>query len=129
MAPNGSTVTLTGSGSFNAGPDNTATGGGTYTIMDASGTTVASGAWTVTGILGFVSYGCGVLAGTPIAPNDCGGQAKFQVILAGAGDGVLTVSCLVGSPPGGKDEGITLILSHGLNFTQSTSGQTDYIAS
>jgi hypothetical protein len=70
-----------------------------------------------------------VLGGTPIAPNDCGGQAKLQVILAGAGAGVLTVTCLVGSPPGGKAEGITLILSHGWNFTQSTSGQTDYIAS
>src|SRR5258708_5449095 len=58
MAPNGSTVTLTGSGSVTAGPGNTASGGGTYTIMDAAGNTVASGAWTVTGVLGLVSYGC-----------------------------------------------------------------------
>jgi hypothetical protein len=88
--------------------------------MDASGNTVASGAWTVTGILGFVGYGCPDGA-------DCGGQARFKVTLAGAGDGVPTVPCLVGLPPAGKDEGITLILGQAMNFTQSTGGQTLYV--
>src|SRR5260370_1134158 len=40
-AHNGSTVTLTGSGIFDAGPGKTASGGGTYTITVAAGTTVA----------------------------------------------------------------------------------------
>ena len=48
IAPNGSTVTMSGHGQFNAGPDKSVSGGGDYTIKDASGATVAKGAWTAT---------------------------------------------------------------------------------
>jgi hypothetical protein len=44
-APDGSTITLSGAGSFNAGPDKTASGGGTFTITDSGGAAVAAGAW------------------------------------------------------------------------------------
>ncbi len=124
-APNGSTVTLTGSGSFKAGPNNTASGGGTYVIKNAAGTTLASGAFTVTDVLGFVDYGDGTPQGAPAFTH--GGQGKFQVTLAGAGDGVLTIFCLLGSPPPSKDEGISLILGNGMNFTRPTSGETVFI--
>lgn len=124
-APNGSTVALQGTGTFHAGPGNTASGGGTYTIKDASGHTLASGAFKVTGVLGFVDYGPGTPQGTP--PNIHGGEGKFNVTLAGVGSGVLTVTCLLGSPPAGKNEGVTLILGNGMNFTKSTSGETAYI--
>lgn len=127
VAPNGSTVTLSGTGEFKAGPNKSASGGGTYTIKNASGETVASGSWTVDGVLGFVSYGNGTPQGTP--PNFFGGQAKLHVTLEGAGDGVLTITCLLGSPPKGADEGITLILGGGLNFTKSVEGETLFIAS
>src|SRR6266849_9420430 len=103
VAPNGSTVQLSGSGEFKAGPGKSASGGGGYVIKDASGSNVASGSWTVTGIGGFVNYGEGV-------PGVFGGQLKLRVSLAGAGDGVLTNTCLQGTPPSGADEGITLIL-------------------
>src|SRR5216683_1339447 len=125
MAPNGSTVTMTGSGRFNAGPDKTASGGGTYTIKNAAGTPVVSGAFTVTGILEFVDYGDGTPQGLPAFTH--GGQAKLGVILAGAGDGVLTVFCLLGSPPAGKEEGIALILGNGMNFTKPAGGETVFI--
>lgn len=125
VAPDGSTVSLSGTGEFTAGPNKSASGGGTYTIKNASGATVASGSWTVDGMLGFVSYGDGTPQGLP--PNLFGGQAKLHVSLAGAGDGVLTITCLLGSPPGGADEGITLILGHGWNFTKSVEGETVFI--
>lgn len=124
-APNGSTVSLVGSGTFKAGPDHTASGSGTFTIKDATGATVASGTFTINGVLGFVDYGSGVAQGFP---GSFGGQAKFHATFASVGDGVLTVTCLLGNPPAGKDEGITLVLGNGMNFTKSTSGQTDFIA-
>jgi len=124
-APNGSTVTMTGSGTFKAGPDKTASGSGTYTIKDAAGNTVASGNFTVNSVLEFVDYGNGTPEGFPSSTH--GGLGKFQVTLAGVGDGVLTVFCLLGSPPPSKDEGINLILGSGMNFTEQTSGETVYI--
>jgi len=124
-APNGSTVSLVASGTFNAGPDKTASGGGTFTIKDPSGHTVASGALTINSVLGFVDYGNGTPEGFPASTH--GGQGKFGVTLAGVGDGVLTVFCLLGSPPPSKEEGITLILGNGMNFTEQTSGETVYI--
>jgi hypothetical protein len=113
-APNGSTVTLSGTGSFKAGPDKTASGGGTYTIKDGAGTIVAAGAWTVAAILGFVDYGA-----DPSDPMFHGGEAQFRVSLSGIGEGVLTVECLISSPPpAGKDEGIRLVLGQGFEFRQ-----------
>src|SRR5712691_2914481 len=53
-APDGSTITLKGQGTFTAGPSNSAGGGGTYTLS-AGG----SGTFVVTGVQGFVSYGAG----------------------------------------------------------------------
>src|SRR5256712_8032125 len=52
IAPDGSTITMRGHGTMTAGPGNTASGGGTYSLSSGS-----SGMWTVTGIQGFVSYG------------------------------------------------------------------------
>jgi len=121
-AQDGSTVTLSGSGTFKAGPNKTASGGGTYTIKDPVGNVVAFGTWTVTGILGFVDYG-------PL-PTDTtlhGGQAKLAVNLVGFDDGVITITCLIGSPPPSKDEGIKLVLDEGGNFNRSTSGETLFI--
>ena len=123
-APDGSTVTISGNGSFTAGPDKTATGGGTYTIKDAAGTIVAAGSWTVVSILGFVDYGTDPSA----PPTFHGGEAQLRISLSGIGEGVLTVECLVSTPPpAGKDEGIRLVLGQGLNFNKSMSGETIFI--
>jgi hypothetical protein len=125
IAPSGSTVTLTGSGMFKAGPDKTASGGGNYTIKDSTGSTVASGIWTVTGILEFVDYGPAIPQGLPASLH--GGMAKLRVSLAGFDDGVLTITCLLGTPPPSKMEGITLVLGQGGNFNTSTGGETVFI--
>jgi hypothetical protein len=122
-APNGSTVTLTGTGSFQAGPDKTASGGGTYSIGDSAGNMIAAGAWTAMAVLGFVDYG----TEEDLPASFHGGEAQVRISLSGVGEGVLTIACLVGSPPAGKDEGIRLVLGQGLNFSQSTSGQTLFI--
>jgi len=123
--PNGSILSLSGTGSFKAGPNKSASGGGSYTITDSAGNTVASGAWTVIRILGFVDYGDATPQGLPASFH--GGQAKFGVSLSGIGVGVLTVHCVLGLPPAGKDEGINLVLGQGLNFTKSKGGQTLFI--
>ena len=124
-APNGSTLSLSGTGAFKGGPDKTASGGGSYMISDSAGNTVASGTWIVIGILGFVDYGNATPQGLPATFH--GGEAALAVNLSGIGNGVLILECVLGSPPAGKEEGIKLILGQGLNFTQSTGGQTLFI--
>ena len=45
--------------------------------------------------------------------------------------GVLTITCVLGSPPAGKSEGVTLVLGNGVSgeFTQSTEGNNVFILS
>jgi hypothetical protein len=136
IGPSGSTVTMTGTGQFNAGPNKSVSGGGTYMITDASGATVASGTWTATQMLGFVNYGSGSVQGTP--PYFYGGQAQMIVNLSGVGSGVLNINCTLGTPPPGhagppnaagdpNEEGIDLHMGSGLNFNREISGETLFI--
>ncbi len=128
-APAGSRVIMTGRGTFTAGPDKTASGSGpenTYAIQDATGHTLASGHWHVDSIGGFVDYGPATPQGFPAEFH--GGQVTLMVTLEGVGDGLLTVTCVLGNPPTGKDEGFTLILGQRMNFTSSTSGETVFVA-
>jgi len=116
IAPDGSTITMSGDGTMTAGPGNTASGGGTYNLSsDGSGT------WTVTGIQGFVSYG------DTGSPGFFGGEAKLDITLSNGASGVLTIYCLLGSPPAGKEEGITVILGNGGQFTKQDGGTTVFI--
>jgi hypothetical protein len=119
IAPDGSTITMKGSGTLTAGPNNTASGGGIYSLS-----TGGSGTWSVTGIQGFVSYG----PGTAFA-GAFGGEAKLDITLDNGASGVLTIYCLQGSPPGGKEEGITVILGKDGQFTKQDGGNTIFIAS
>jgi hypothetical protein len=119
MAPDGSTITLKGSGTLTAGPGNTASGGGTFKMS-----TGGSGSFSVTGVQGFVSYG----AGTAL-PGAFGGETKLNVTLSNGATGVLTIICLQGSPPAGKEEGITLVLGSGGQFTKEAGGNTVFISS
>ena len=120
MAPDGSTVTLMGSGMLQAGPGGSASGGGSY-AMSSGG----SGTWTVNRVLDFVSYGSGAAQGLPA--NLFGGQAKLSVHLSNGADGVLTIFCELGSPPAGHMEGVTLILGQGGEFTMVDGGNTVFI--
>jgi hypothetical protein len=54
-------------------------------------------------------------------------MAKLRVSLSGSDDGVLTITCLLGTPPPSKKEGITLVLGQGGNFNASRSGETLFI--
>jgi hypothetical protein len=119
MAPDASMITMSGNGFLTAGPGNTATGGGTYSLSRGG-----SGTWTVTGVLGFVSYGS---AGPNLPPGFFGGEAKLNVSLSNGASGVLTIICVLGSPPAGKMEGITVILGTGGEFTQQHGGNTVFI--
>jgi hypothetical protein len=125
MAADGSTIALSGSGQLQAGPGHVASGGGTYTLTRAGQTT--SGSFTVTGIGGFVSYGSAAAQGLPA--NFFGGQAQLRVSLDNGSSGLLTVTCVLGSPPAGHSEGIAVILGSGGAFTQEVSGNTLFIHS
>jgi hypothetical protein len=118
MAPDGSTITMSGNGTMTAGPGSTASGGGTYSLSSGG-----SGTWTVTGIQGFVSYGD---AGSP---GLFGGQAKLRISLSNGAAGVLTIVCALGSPPAGKMEGIAVVLGNGGQFTKPAGGDNVFIAS
>ncbi len=125
MAAEGSTLTMSGSGQMKAGPGHFANGGGTYTLTRGGQTT--SGSFTVTGISGFVSYGSASAQGLPA--NLFGGQVKLRVSLDNGSSGLLTVTCVLGSPPAPHTEGITVILGPGGAFTKKVSGNTVFIHS
>jgi hypothetical protein len=119
IAPDGSTITMSGRGLLTAGPGHTASGGGTYSLSSGG-----SGTWTVTGVQGFVSYGP---AGPGFPPGFTGGEAKLKVSLSNGASGVLTIICVLGSPPAGKMEGITVILGNGGQFTKQDGGNNVFI--
>jgi len=119
IAPNGSTITMSGSGTLKAGPGHTATGGGSY-VLSSGG----SGTWTATGVQGFVNYGEAIPQGIPGA---FGGETKLKVSLSNGDRGVLTITCLLGSPPPSKVEGIGVILGRGGQFTKGVPESGDNI--
>src|SRR5215472_8155774 len=79
-AANGDTVMITGSADFSVNPKS-AEGSGTFTHTASDGTVRASGTWTATELLNYQSYGCGIVLGTPLPPNFCGGKVKLRVTL------------------------------------------------
>ena len=122
-APDGSTITMMGGGLLSAGPDKMASGGGTFSTSSGS-----SGTWTATAVQGFVNYG--QTPGFPI-PGATGGMTKLKVSLSNGMDGVLTMFCMLGSPPPSVMEGINLILGAGASgeYTEQDGGFTLFIAS
>jgi len=123
MAPDGSTITLMGHGFLSAGPDKTASGGGTFSTSRGS-----SGTWLATEVQGFVNYG--QTPGFPI-PGATGGMSKLKVSLSNGISGLLTIICVLGSPPPSAMEGINVILGEGASaeYTEQDGGFTLFIAS
>ena len=128
-AANGDRVTLTGTGTLTLHPKS-ATGGGTFTNTTAGGTVLATGTFTATELLSFESYGPSPLL--PALLNS--GQALIRVALVPDGsttsiDGILRVECVLpGSTfPGGKEEGINLLLPGIANFNHQVSGATVFV--
>lgn len=112
----GNTILVTGGGSFDTGAG-TVIGSGAFAILNSSGAAISHGTWKATAFVSFVAFG-GPNPGTQ------GGRLDIIVTLfpsAGAPiTGVpMTITCLVGAPPPGAEEGITIG-----SFTNSVRGRT-----
>lgn len=133
MASNGDTIEIMAGGSLNVAA-RTATGNGSFTHSTSTGTIVATGTLTATRLISFQFYGCGTAGGQPIPPDFCGGRALIAVHIAATtatghveADANLTVDCLLGSPPSGATEGVTVNVKDILNFNTEVSGETLFV--
>lgn len=128
---NGDTVTVTATGSLDAAAK-TAEGSGTFTHRAANGAVLATGDFVVAGLTAFQPYGCFDAGGGLLL---CGGRTLLPVHITahptGGGtfhiDGVLEITCVVGSPPPGAREGIRLNVQDVINFNKSTEGETVFV--
>lgn len=125
IAPDGSTIFIRGHGTLEAGPGGSATGGGSFSIVGGQ-----TGTWTATSVEGFVSYGTALPGSHFPPPPATGGMAKLRVSLSNGEDGVLTIFCIIGSPPPSVGEGIHLILGGGDSneYTDEGRGSTIFKA-
>jgi hypothetical protein len=126
----GDTLAVTGEGTFGVHP-NSATGSGAYTFTGADGTTF-SGTWTVNGLIAFQPYGCGVIFGTPLPPDLCGGRVVLDITATtpfGPQSAQLTIYCEIGSPPLSTEEGITAVVPSVGSFSRQTGGMNVYVKS
>ena len=132
LAPNGDTVAITGEGEFSMFPKSIEAAG-TFTHRNAEGIVLATGTWTAVALLDYQSYGCGVVFGTPIPANFCGGKVKMNVLLTPDGTslqipGQLTVLCVIGDHrPRSAAEGVRLNVPGIVNFNEATGGDNVYI--
>jgi hypothetical protein len=135
VAANGEQIAVTGEGEFSVNP-NAVDASGEFTHTDSVGNVMATGTWTATGLLNYQSYGCGVVFGTPLPANFCGGAVKMTVTLTPTGTslrlpGTLTVFCVIGthvplSVLGPLTEGVTLNVPGIQNFNHSAGGDNRY---
>lgn len=133
MASNGDTLTLRAQGDMNAATG-AASGGGTFEHRNSAGTLLATGTLTATRLVDFSFYGCD---GHGFPSFLCGGRAAFAVhIVAHPAsnpsatielDGILQVTCLIGSPPSGSQEGFRLNVNDVINFNKASGGDTVFI--
>jgi hypothetical protein len=111
-ANDGSSITVTGSGTFQAaaGSDDV-TGGGTWQTFDPVGNPTASGDYTVTRLVRFeVARGTPNPANTDNIGNAADARAGLAVLSIRYSDGsggILVVSCHLGGTPDSVFEGIT----------------------
>lgn len=135
-ADNGDVVIQSASGSFDASTK-VATGSGTFEHRSASGALLASGTFSITKLQGFQFFGCGFAGGEPLPPDLCGGRAQFEahaVVHPGGDpnqsfeiDVVFEVTCLVGHPPAGSEEGARTRVPGIINFNSPVSGETLFV--
>jgi hypothetical protein len=127
MASNGDTISVTGSGSFTTHPDSVS-GGGTFTHTSSQGVVLATGTWTATKLMSFISYGPGFAPD----PTLYAGKAVIAVNLYVGSTlvhtGVMTIICMLDEPiPPGHHEGIHLNVQDGINFNKQVDGITVFI--
>ena len=130
-ASNGDQIELRGRGPLSIHPKS-ASGGGTFTHRDANGTVLGSGAWSVTELISFQSYGPPG-PGFPV-PNASAGKAEFRVVFTPAGTtlelpGIMDVECILpgSAAPGGTVEGTRVVVPGVANFNKPVSGGTLFI--
>jgi hypothetical protein len=131
MADNGDTITVIGSGQFDAAAK-TASGSGTFVHHQVASDNDITGTWTATSLVSYQSYGCG---GDGFPANFCGGLAKVNIVGTPDFDpslhipSVLWIDCLIGSKvPAGASEGVRLLAKDVINFNQTVeSGFTLFI--
>ncbi len=132
QAPNGDTVAVIGEGQFSVHPKSVEAEG-RFTHMDSEGNVLATGTWTATQLLTYQSYGCGVVFGTPIPPDLCGGRLAMRVLLTPDGTtlqipGILSVYCVIGDKrPSSVEEGVRLVVPAHVNFNDVTGGDNVYV--
>jgi hypothetical protein len=134
QSADGDQVTVTGEGVFSLHPK-AFTAEGAFTFTD-DGTTI-SGTWTADELLAFQAYGCGIVMGTPIPPNFCGGFVLGRITLTSSTgatmDGTLRVVCIIGKVPGqyfvskNATEGINLDIPGVENFNHQVTGDNVFI--
>jgi hypothetical protein len=132
QAPNGDQVAITGEGEFSVHPKSVEAEGG-FTHTDSAGNVVATGTWVATQLLAYQSYGCGVVFGTPIPPNFCGGKVMMRVLFTPDGTslhipGIIWVFCVIGTKvPSSAEEGVRVNVPGIINFNDVAGGENVYI--
>jgi hypothetical protein len=142
QASNGDTIVLTGSGTFTPASHDVS-GHGTFVHSNAAGKVLASGTWTAEEFISFTSFGVQTPPIPGLPGGSEGGVAVLKVHLTPSGgeedsthirstptsdgegnggrDAILTITCLLGSPPPGftGNEGATLRVEDGPFFNHS----------
>ena len=104
-AIDGSKITLTGEGTFNAASNfgnRDVTGGGTWQAFDPSGTPTGSGTYQVTGFVSFTTVPGNPAPLKDLIGNPANARAGLLFVTIAYSDGstgVLTVSCHLPGPP------------------------------
>jgi hypothetical protein len=133
MSGDGDTISVEGHAVFSWHPKSF-TGSGTFTLTN-DGVTL-SGTWSGGDMIRFTPYGCGVLAGTPIDANACGGIVTARVVLTSGTQqmtAILSVVCVIGDTPGqffesrNATEGVAVNVIGVENYSHPVTGENVYI--
>jgi hypothetical protein len=107
----GTTLTLTGSGTFDTATG-AVTGGGSLTVVRPNGALFARTTWTSLSFASFNPYG-------GPSPGIQGGLLMLTITGPNGGSAIIQVSCRVNAPVGAPDEGTTIP-----GLTEAVSGLT-----
>ena len=112
LAPDGTKITLTGSGTF-GGPPKKVTGGGDWTNYDPTGSQTGKGTYKVLSLVSFIQ--ANLQSQTPTFTDKIGdtnkranGAAVLRIQFSDGSQGVLTVGCHGPGAPPGIFEGIAV---------------------
>ena len=126
-AVDGSTISVTGSGTFVVGESDEVTGGGTWKTV-ASGGATAKGTYNVTALVRFdlapgTFLTLPLLDGIGDAAEARAGLAVLRIAYSDGSRGFLVVSCHLGGTPNAVFEGITATKGF-VDYMNRTSGAT-----